>query len=187
MSDVRALTIRQPWATLIASGVKTIETRSWATKWRGQLLIHAGKAKPVSVGPWHIPSDLALGVRMERSVDDGSPSGEGRVWETTPLPLGAIVAVADLTDCVPIVDRWDSGGNDDGGRVVMVNGDDSLRYTPVGDVSDQLPLGGFTPGRYAWILDNVRPLAEPVPARGRQGLWRPDETFIANVTGGDDE
>jgi hypothetical protein len=39
---MRALTIRQPWAQLIVDGHKDIENRSWSTKWRGPLLIHAG-------------------------------------------------------------------------------------------------------------------------------------------------
>jgi hypothetical protein len=39
----KGLTLLQPWASLIALGVKTIETRSWSTSWRGGLVIHAGK------------------------------------------------------------------------------------------------------------------------------------------------
>jgi hypothetical protein len=35
--------IRQPWAALLAAGVKTFEIRSWATKYRGPVLIHAAK------------------------------------------------------------------------------------------------------------------------------------------------
>jgi activating signal cointegrator 1 len=40
---MKAITIIQPWATLIALGEKKFETRSWATKHRGPLAIHAGK------------------------------------------------------------------------------------------------------------------------------------------------
>lgn len=43
MSDVRALSLHQPWASLIAVGAKTIETRSWRTEHRGRLLIHAAR------------------------------------------------------------------------------------------------------------------------------------------------
>ncbi|MEK3688583.1 ASCH domain-containing protein [Paenibacillus sp. FSL R10-2736] len=39
---MKCLTIRQPWATLIALGEKQIETRSWPTSYRGDLAIHAG-------------------------------------------------------------------------------------------------------------------------------------------------
>jgi len=40
---MKALSIKQPWANLIASGFKTIETRKWKTKHRGQLLIVSSK------------------------------------------------------------------------------------------------------------------------------------------------
>lgn len=39
---MKAITLHQPWASLVAEGVKTIETRSWSTKYRGPLVIHAG-------------------------------------------------------------------------------------------------------------------------------------------------
>ncbi len=38
---MKAITLWQPWASLIAIGAKKIETRSWATKYRGPLAIHA--------------------------------------------------------------------------------------------------------------------------------------------------
>lgn len=40
---MKVITIKQPWATLIASGYKEYEFRSWQTKYRGPILIHAGK------------------------------------------------------------------------------------------------------------------------------------------------
>ena len=42
---MKVLTIKQPWATLIMQGDKRFEFRSWQTKYRGDLLIHAGKGK----------------------------------------------------------------------------------------------------------------------------------------------
>jgi hypothetical protein len=41
--EVRVLSIRQPWAALILAGVKTVENRTWTTRWRGRILIHTGK------------------------------------------------------------------------------------------------------------------------------------------------
>jgi hypothetical protein len=38
------------------------------------------------------------------------------------------------------------------------------------DVTDQLPFGDFTPGRYAWLLEDITP-CDQVSAKGRQGLW----------------
>ena len=40
---MKALTLTQPWATLIAVGAKRIETRSWGTSYRGRIAIHAAK------------------------------------------------------------------------------------------------------------------------------------------------
>lgn len=39
---VKVLTLRQPWATLVAEGIKKYEFRSWKTNYRGKVLIHAG-------------------------------------------------------------------------------------------------------------------------------------------------
>jgi hypothetical protein len=44
---MKAITLWQPWATLLAVGCKHMETRSWPTKYRGEILIHASK-KPYS-------------------------------------------------------------------------------------------------------------------------------------------
>lgn len=43
---MRMLSIKEPFATLIASGEKTIETRSWKTNYRGEIYIHASMSKP---------------------------------------------------------------------------------------------------------------------------------------------
>ena len=39
---MKVLTLKQPWATLVAEGIKTYEFRSWKTNYRGKVLIHAG-------------------------------------------------------------------------------------------------------------------------------------------------
>lgn len=39
---MKALTIKEPWATLIIEGYKEYEFRSWKTNYRGKILIHAG-------------------------------------------------------------------------------------------------------------------------------------------------
>ena len=42
MIKLKVLTLRQPWATLVAEGIKKYEFRSWKTNYRGKVLIHAG-------------------------------------------------------------------------------------------------------------------------------------------------
>ena len=56
---MKALSLMEPWAALIAAGVKSIETRSWRTAYRGPLYIHASRAKVDQKDP-HIQRLLYL-------------------------------------------------------------------------------------------------------------------------------
>jgi hypothetical protein len=85
-----ALSIMQPWAWLIVNGHKDIENRDWPTRFRGPVLIHAGK---------RIDEDAALSLRRGYHPCHG---GRGRLhlelpeaWET-----GGIVGEAEIYDCV---------------------------------------------------------------------------------------
>jgi len=44
---IKALSVKQPWANMIASGEKTIETRAWGTNYRGELLIVSSKVPAI--------------------------------------------------------------------------------------------------------------------------------------------
>jgi len=172
---MKALTIRQPHATLIALGVKHIETRSWPTKYRGPLAIHAGKHRPPTdpVGDWIAFPKRAEGnwytehfaVGMEVALP-----GDGQAV----LPLGAIVATCELVDCVPITDRRHMP---DRGAQLTINPATGTLYLlgsalsgEMINITNQLPYGDFTPGRWAWLLADIVP-CEPIPAKGAQGLW----------------
>lgn len=61
---MKVLTIKQPWATLIMQGNKRFEFRSWQTKYRGDLLIHAGKGidkEAIKRLEKYIPKDMPTG------------------------------------------------------------------------------------------------------------------------------
>lgn len=130
---MKALTLTQPWATLVTIGAKRIETRSWRTEYRGPLGIYAAKGMP----------DWAMDTCQEepfRSVL--LAAGIAGVCD---LPRGAVIATCRLVDCVP---------------------------TKIFSPSDQeRPFGDYGPGRYAWMLDDVRRLERPIPGRGALGLW----------------
>lgn len=165
---MKTLTLTQPWATLVAIGVKRIETRSWRTDYRGPLAIHAAQGMPKQAkaccerADFHNRLDAAgFGAR------DGSD-----------LPRGAVVAVCILQDVVPIT------GMDEAGHLKFVCPDigGGLTLYEFGrggwepatieeDVTSDKPFGDFAEGRFAWLLDGVAPLAEPVPAKGALGLW----------------
>ena len=78
---MKAITLWQPWASLIVYGHKHIETRSWPTKYRGWLGIHASQ-KLV------IPDDPGFVEQMERAI--GNP---------LTLPRGAVVGCCQIVDC----------------------------------------------------------------------------------------
>lgn len=73
---VKVLTIKQPWATLIMQGYKRFEFRSWQTKYRGDLLIHAGKE-----------IDKEAIKRLEKYLPEE-------------LPTGKILGKVTLVDCI---------------------------------------------------------------------------------------
>ena len=204
---MKALTLWQPWASLIAVGAKTIETRSWSTKYRGPLAIHAAKRRPDTEmgeeGPvgeiWQETSgdqyDNCLVQWAQTDAVDyhpgTAPPADERWWfsmapdfVTTRMPLGAVVATCELVDVVPI-DGMNEAGHD---HFVCpsIYGDLTLyRFGHGGsqpstleeDITDQLPYGYFSePGRFAWLLDMIRPLDVPVLAKGRQGFWNWEPT-----------
>jgi len=74
------------------------------------------------------------------------------------LPRGNVVAVVTLTDVLPA----DS-------RDPRLTG----RLTPL-----EAAVGNYAPGRFAWLLDDLRALTTPVPAVGRLGLWRPPPPLL---------
>ena len=85
---MKALSLTQPWATAIAVGQKQFETRSWATKFRGEVCIHASKGYP----KWA----REFAAEEAEFNDDTICTVD---WKN--LPLGAILCVADLVECYP--------------------------------------------------------------------------------------
>ena len=159
---MKALTIFQPWASAIAIGAKRIETRSWSTSYRGPIAIHAGKRRI---------------TRELRDLQENSLVWQAVFWRWTDryedaLPFGTFVAVADLVGCCRTEDLVDLVDEPDFWDVRQAPGCQSYLHWYEDD------LGNYSPGRYGWILDNVRPLAEPIPYRGQQGLWSVPEGVL---------
>ena len=160
---MKAITIWQPWASLIALGEKKYETRSWPTKYRGKIAIHAA-AKELK--------DLPEEIRA--------------IIKDKDLPLGAIVATADLVNVWHIV--YNPGADVDAAAKIDIGAESMSTNKHAPDFDDyivptekEMQLGDWTPGRYAWELDNVRILPEPIPAKGKQGLWNIADELV-NVT-----
>lgn len=139
---MKALTLHQPWASLIAAGIKTIETRNWAPAgYEGPLAIHAAKTVPR-----YAYDALASNPELLDAV-----MGEMRT-RLSDLPVGRIVAVCNLATVLPSEREpgvaWGS---------------------PV--FEKNRPFGDFSPGRWLWLLEDIKPLVFPIRATGHQGLW----------------
>lgn len=131
---MKAITLTQPFASLVAIGAKRIETRSWATEFRGPLAIHAAKSFP----KW---------ARMTCCWEPfRSALAQAGITDPGQLPVGAVIAVCTLVRLQRIKPQ-------------------ELPEEP------ERSFGDYRPGRYAWILRDVKPVTPPVPARGALGLW----------------
>ena len=86
---MKAVTIKQPWASLIAAGLKDIENRSWKTNYRGRVLIHAAAA-PVKEGLAALNNKQLFELMNRENWDT----------EFENLPNGAIVGSVEIVDCV---------------------------------------------------------------------------------------
>jgi hypothetical protein len=146
---MKAITLTQPWATLVAIGAKKIETRSWSTSYRGPLAIHAAKGFPKEARAFTADPVCYEAIKL---------SGPHPLMNSA-YPLGAVLATCRLVTVKLVVHSRDALG-------------------PCADAARMLPpdepelwFGNYESGRYAWILDDVRQFAEPIPAKGALGLW----------------
>lgn len=92
---MKTLTIKQPWADLIATGIKDIENRTWRTKFRGKIHIHvsASKAKPFS--ELLTDSQLEAFHEHKEKMRFAMELAMGYPWRTS-----AIIGEVDIVDCV---------------------------------------------------------------------------------------
>lgn len=134
---MKVLSIREPYATLIANKTKYIETRSWKTKYRGDIIIHSCK------GVYPIKE------KIQHLVDKKN------------LKYGYMLCIATIVDCVYIDEKYAK-------KIKSENIDNYL-------------CGDYTPGRYAWILDNIRIIKEPIEISGKLGLWNYETKIDINI------
>jgi|WetSurMetagenome_2_1015567.scaffolds.fasta_scaffold01177_18 activating signal cointegrator 1 len=150
---IKAISLWQPWASLIAVGAKKYETRSWATSYRGPLLICAAKGGLSKQNFFTIVLASPAMRDALRPLLDYPPELElnSYLWAhrlERDLPFGKAAAVVDLTDCIQT-------------ELFKRGHPEFLR---------EVSLGDFSSGRYAWKLENVRAI-EPFPVKGRQRLF----------------
>lgn len=120
---VKAITVTQPWATLLAIGAKRIETRSWSTAYRGPLAISASKSFPEWAQSICLKEPFWTALR-------------GIEWQD--LPTGCGIAIGTLRTCKSIsleselpLEPEPSFGNYETGRWAWLFDSMTLLKTPV--------------------------------------------------------
>lgn len=139
---MKALSIKQPWAWLVARGWKNVENRTWRTSFRGRFLIHAAKR----IDPedrLRVPDFRHL-IETVLSEDRaiGSPTAALAEFERIEphLALGAIIGEAEIYDCVD-GDDWTAKGSP------------------------------WFFGPYGFAIRNARMYDSPIPYRGALGFF----------------
>ena len=215
---MKAITIMQPYATLIMLGAKRFETRPAPPNGdmcpegvRGlpgkrinagdRILIHAAN-RPITfadcerfntIDPlsnvqlgW-VDGDPALHFRddmVETSFEAGAWTS-GNTFEIS-MTFGAILGSVRIDRVLPIVfyDDGPPSGWPDDEAIIDTSTDGGVRRVtlwPHGDsegheidISDQAQFGNWEPGNWAWQLSDPQPLDQPIPVKGKQGVWEVD-------------
>ena len=145
---MRAITLWQPFASLVACGHKTVETRSWSPPRSligERIAIHAAGR----------PTQRSEMIAVSSCLPALSP-----INVTEPFPRGAVVATARLVEAGEVVFRSPTA------RAHWV----SFRDGKAGHEAI-CACGDYSVGRWLWFLEDIECVDPPVPARGYQGWW----------------
>ena len=152
---MKALTLKQPWASLILSGAKRVETRSWSTNYRGPLIIAASAA--ISKADHALCYTDPFRWHLARAGFVPHPGGtKGQHMQAKErLPLGCALCVVELLDCTPTA------------------------YCLVSPLEQA--FGDYTPGRWAWVLGRVWRIPNEPKVKGALHLWTPPAALAAEA------
>lgn len=144
---MKAISLWEPWATLVALGAKRIETRKWSTGYRGPLAIHAAKKVVPSFG-------AICHTEPFRSVLEKAGYDEMECFG-----FGKILAIADLSQVATTEEICNPGV------------DFPASFFDASCRDGEREFGNYGAGRFGWLLENVRKFPNPIPVVGRQRLW----------------
>lgn len=102
----KAISIKQPWAYLICAGIKDVENRTWATKFRGRVYIHASAKSACNNGcSSHLFTEQQF--RSIKKIIPAHPDLDRDFQGNSYSPfffeeheLSAIIGYVDIVDCV---------------------------------------------------------------------------------------
>lgn len=171
---MKALTLYQPWATLVAHGLKQWETRSYQPPWRNNeptlLAIHSGMRWDIELQMIRDNPPFCDALVCEHCKGEGilitgkkqTTCADCEGIGDKPVPFGCVLAVATVRSVMDTT-AWM--------REFCTRGADDREYC----------FGDYSPGRYAWHLTDVRRLPHPIPCRGFQRVWNLSDEVEANV------
>jgi activating signal cointegrator 1 len=134
---MKLISLWEPWATLMAIGAKTVETRSWDCNYRGWLAIHASKR---GLSKRDLRATLMQPTFLKALENEHLMKTIHDCMED--FPFGKIVAIVRLQSCWP-TDRL---------------------YKSFPDIltEQERAFGNYEPGRWAWIATDRFRLPEPI-------------------------
>lgn len=138
---MKAITVKQPWASLICSGLKNIENRTWKTKFSGRVLIHAG-VKPVKF------SGLSEILTHEQYL-----SLKGNYQPFMFNVNGYIIGSVEIVDCV--INHPSIWAEKTEPKYLTTEKGRELQVKPI----------------YNWVLTNPIMFDKPIPAKGKLSFW----------------
>lgn len=144
-----APSLTQPWASLMAFDEKRFETRGWDTRNRGDIAIVASKGFPPACRDLFNEEPFRSVLRSHDVLRVSAKP------EKSDLPLGVVLCVVQLVDCIPTTPEGSPR------RLAR-----APQAKPAEYESD---FGDYSPGRFAYVTTNLRPLAEPVPIERIEG------------------
>lgn len=157
----KAISLWQPFASLIMLGSKKIETRHWPTNYRGPLLIHAAKHKVKQELEYYTCAGFnaafhAIGGVYAKQLFD--------------LPYGALLGTVDLVDCKS-VSSFDYDKLKE--RQYSPSATDAHKQSKEqnGYWWHEEMLGNYENGRFGWVLENPKPFDVPIQYKGSQGFF----------------
>jgi hypothetical protein len=166
---MKALSLTQPYATLVVTGEKKIETRSWLTHYRGEIAIHAAKGFP----KW--AKDKSAGRYFVDALRRINNSDVGFTRWIDNLPFGAIVGTVEIFGVMETENIVSDYEYD----IKLFNQMSLEKFTEkeraFGDYS-------FEPKkRFGWFLRNPRMLIKPIPCKGALSLWEVPQEIEAQL------
>jgi hypothetical protein len=150
---MKVISLIQPWASLLVLGIKKIETRSWDTKHRGDILIHASKKKSKAY------------LHVEETLRQWWGQDLNKLPAYDELPFGAIIGKAHLAKTIQF------------GRDEPTDTLDELyqSLTAPRQQNIEISLGNFEPGRWGWVMEYPQEIVEPIAINGSLGIWNYNE------------